>query len=185
LCSSTVCTDTINVTLFGNLCKSKKFFIFNFELGNSRRYVKNFGIDTTYTWMGSTTCFKNLKGCIINGILYGDTSFITGIKHVSTEIPKSYYLSQNYPNPFNPTTKIKFDIPQDSRLRGNYNVVLKVFDILGNEVATLVNEQLKPGTYEVEWPAPSGDGSNYSSGVYYYKLEAGDFKETKKMVLIK
>ena len=68
----------------------------------------------------------------------------------------------------------------DSRLRGNDKVVLKVFDILGKEVATLVNEQLAPGTYSVDWNA-----SAFPSGVYFYKLSAGDFTETKRMALIK
>jgi hypothetical protein len=121
-----------------------------------------------------------------NGGISRYVSYI-GIKQISNEIPQKFSLSQNYPNPFNPTTKIrfsvpsgKFDIPQDSRLRGNDNVVLKVYDILGNEVSTLVNEQLKPGTYEVEF-----NGDNFASGVYYYQLAAGDYLDTKKMILIK
>jgi uncharacterized delta-60 repeat protein len=120
-------------------------------------------------------------------------SQIVGVNPVSTDIPANYNLYQNYPNPFNPSTKIKFsvpsgkfDIPQDSRLRGNDNVVLKVYDILGNEVSTLVNEQLKPGTYEVEWDARfAGSSSEFSSGVYYYTLQTESYKETKKMILIK
>jgi hypothetical protein len=103
-----------------------------------------------------------------------------GIQPISSEIPKSFSLSQNYPNPFNPSTKIKFDIPQDSRLHGNDGVLLVVYDILGREVSTLVNEQLKPGTYEVEF-----DGTNYSSGMYFYKLTTESFNETRKMVLLK
>jgi hypothetical protein len=106
-----------------------------------------------------------------------------GIKPISNEIQVEYSLHQNYPNPFNPFTKIKFDIPVGTR-RGVF-VHVKVYNLLGREVATLVNEQLKPGTYEVEWPAPTGDGSNFASGVYFYKLISGDFVETKKMVLIK
>ncbi len=97
-----------------------------------------------------------------------------GIIPVSNQIPDRFSLSQNYPNPFNPNTVIKFQVTSLS------DVKIAVFDILGREVATLVNEQLQPGTYEVDW-----DGSNFSSGVYYYKLSAGDFVETKKMVLIK
>ena len=107
-----------------------------------------------------------------------------GIKPISTEIPDKFSLSQNYPNPFNPTTKIRFDVPSLTR-RGAGVVVLKVYDALGREVQTLVNEPLQPGTYEVEWPAATGDGSNFASGIYYYSLETGDFKDSKKMVLIK
>ena len=94
------------------------------------------------------------------------------------EIPKQFELFQNYPNPFNPTTKIKFNIPNVSRESSVVRVV--VYDILGNEVTTLIHERLQPGTYEMEW-----DGSNYASGVYFYKLIAGDFMETKKMILMK
>ena len=97
-----------------------------------------------------------------------------GIKNISSEIPSEFSLSQNYPNPFNPTTNIRFDLPK------NGFVKLILFDALGREVATLVNEKLTPGTYDVNW-----NGSSYTSGVYYYKLIAGDFVETRKMILIK
>jgi hypothetical protein len=109
-----------------------------------------------------------------------------GIHSISSEISGTFSLSQNYPNPFNPGTMIKFDIPMDSRLRGNDNVVLVIYDVLGHEITTLVNEQLKPGTYEVEWDArQGGSSSELSSGVYYYQLVSGDYVETKKMVLVK
>ena len=86
----------------------------------------------------------------------------------------SFSLAQNYPNPFNPTTKIKYSIPQTS------NVVIKVFDVLGNEITTLINEELNAGEYEVEF-----DGSKLTSGIYFYQLKANSFIETKKMVLMK
>jgi hypothetical protein len=103
-----------------------------------------------------------------------------GVQKISSEIPNMFSLSQNYPNPFNPVTKIKFDVPLDSRLRGNDNVTLKIYDVLGREITTLVNEKLSPGTYEIEW-----DASNYPSGVYFYKLITADYTETRKMVLVK
>ena len=90
------------------------------------------------------------------------------------EIPATYLLSQNYPNPFNPSTKIRYSVPQPS------NVVIKVFDILGNEIETLVNEQKATGTYELTWYA-----KHLPSGVYFYQLQAGDYINTKKMVLLK
>lgn len=108
-----------------------------------------------------------------------NSGFTIGINKISTEVPAKFRLEQNYPNPFNPVTKIKFEVPlSKGGLRGV--VILKVFDLLGREVAILVNEQLKPGTYEVTF-----DGSSLSSGVYFYKLTAGDFSETKKMLMIK
>ena len=101
-------------------------------------------------------------------------SQVIGIKNVSSEIPNGYKLLQNYPNPFNPTTKIRFSLPKNSFAN------LVVFDALGRELETLVNEQLNAGTYEADWSA-----NKFSSGVYYYRLNTGDFTETKKMILIK
>jgi len=95
------------------------------------------------------------------------------------EVPIDYSLSQNYPNPFNPSTKIKYSVPQSS------NVVIKVFDVLGNEVAILVNEEKPIGTYEVEFNSHSGIVRNLTSGVYFYQLNAGEFINTKKMLLLK
>jgi photosystem II stability/assembly factor-like uncharacterized protein len=106
-------------------------------------------------------------------------SGLVNIETKTKNIPDKFSLSQNYPNPFNPATTIKFDIPPSKGVRG-MNVKLIIYDVLGREVATLVNEQLKPGNYEVEW-----DGSNYPSGVYFYKLITNSFSETKRMVLIK
>jgi hypothetical protein len=101
-----------------------------------------------------------------------------GIKPISSELPQSFNLFQNYPNPFNPSTKIKFDIAEI--INQNSEVRLVIFDILGREIKTLVNESLQPGTYEVEW-----DASNFSSGIYYYELISGDYREVRKMILIK
>lgn len=91
-----------------------------------------------------------------------------------SQLPTEYSLEQNYPNPFNPNTKIQFS------LNSSQQVLLKVFDVLGNEVATLVNQELTAGTYQYDF-----DASNLSSGVYYYKLQAGSFTETKKMILVR
>ena len=90
------------------------------------------------------------------------------------EIPTEFLLTQNYPNPFNPSTKIRYSVPQSS------NVIIKVFDILGNEIETLVNEEKPVGTYEITWYAAS-----LPSGIYFYTINAGSFIETKKMILLK
>ena len=97
------------------------------------------------------------------------------------EISLYYKLEQNYPNPFNPSTTIKYSIPVETR-RGvsSQNVILKVFDVLGREVATLVNKEQKAGNYEVQF-----DASALTSGIYFYKLQSGNFVESKKMILIK
>ncbi len=104
---------------------------------------------------------------------------VNGVKQISSTIPGRFSLSQNYPNPFNPATIIKFDIPALGQMHA-FNVNLKVYDILGREVAVLINKQLLPGSYEVDWNA-----ANYPSGVYFYRLEAEGFSESKKMVLVK
>lgn len=99
------------------------------------------------------------------------------------EIPTDYTLSQNYPNPFNPVTKIKYTIPENNPLlRGarGVSVTLKVYDLLGNEVATLVNEEKTVGDFEVEFSA-----SDLSSGIYFYQLKVGEFISTKKMILLR
>ena len=97
-----------------------------------------------------------------------------GIKQLSSILPDRFSISQNYPNPFNPSTKIKFDIIKSGLVK------LKIFDISGKEVALLVEENLSPGSYETEFV-----GSNFTSGVYFYKIETGSFVETKKMLMIK
>jgi len=101
-----------------------------------------------------------------------------------TKSKLTFQLYQNYPNPFNPSTKIKYSIPQtDNPLLGGARgglVTLKVYDVLGNEIATLVNEELPAGEYEVEF-----DGTGLPSGIYFYLLKAGDFIQTRKMMLLK
>lgn len=94
--------------------------------------------------------------------------------NISSQIPANYSLSQNYPNPFNPATNIGFKIADFGSVR------LSVYDVLGKEVAILVNQQLQPGTYEVSW-----DASKFSSGVYFYRIEAGEFNAVNKMILVK
>ncbi len=98
----------------------------------------------------------------------------TGISVQDNEIPKIYTLQQNYPNPFNPITTISFNLPEKSF------VSLKVFDVLGREVATLVSEEFSAGNYSQQWNA-----ENVASGIYFYRFQAGSFSETKKLILLK
>ena len=99
---------------------------------------------------------------------------IVGIQNISSEIPNQYYISQNYPNPFNPTTKIRFALPKNSFVK------IAVYDAIGRETTTLVNEQHKQGTYEVDF-----DGTNFASGIYFYVMKTESFIDSKKMVLVK
>jgi hypothetical protein len=128
-----------------------------------------------YQWNAIPGChaFTDLQTV---GVVYEVfKSTIIGVKNISNEIPAAFSLKQNFPNPFNPATKIRFDIARTS------NITLKVYNVSGQEVATILNnENVTPGTKEVEF-----NGANLASGVYFYTLAAGDFRETKKMILVK
>jgi hypothetical protein len=115
-----------------------------------------------------------IKGAVINGVLYGDTTTVGVNELLDQYSPKDFQLYQNYPNPFNPITKIKYDIIKAQ------DVIVSVYDILGREIAILVNEQQRPGSYEVKWEA-----SNFSSGIYFYRLNTTDYVDTKKLILLK
>lgn len=145
----------------------------------SRMPVGNLQADTVsspaagYRLGGGDNCLTiwSSSNPIYASYLCGTT---VGINGSNNPVPQTYSLSQNYPNPFNPVTSIKYDLPKPGFVK------LTVYDMTGKEVEVLVNEEKEPGKYEITW-----DGSKYSSGVYFYNIETGDFKETKKMVLIK
>jgi Secretion system C-terminal sorting domain len=166
------CTDTNTVNIFGSSFKVKKFN--DTGRGNLTVFAMGIGITNWGFAELNTLCVDTLKGCVIGGVLYGDTSTLVGITQISSEVPEEYSLSQNYPNPFNPMSKLKFQMPKSGF------AVLKVFDVLGKEIQVLVNQELSPGTYVVDF-----DGSNLPSGIYYYKFEAEGFTQTRKMVLVK
>jgi photosystem II stability/assembly factor-like uncharacterized protein len=109
-----------------------------------------------------------------NGGISRTFFFSIGIEPISTEIPENFSLLQNYPNPFNPTTNFEFSITEFGPVN------LTIFDVMGREVKTLLNTDMQPGTYKVNWSA-----AEYPSGVYFYRLTAGEFTETKKMLIIK
>lgn len=105
---------------------------------------------------------------------------LTGVEHeVLPNIPNNYSLSQNYPNPFNPTTTIRFGLPLSE------NVQLKIYDILGREVRTLVNERYDAGAYNIQWDGKNSNGRQVSTGMYIYQIRAGQFVQTRKMLLLK
>jgi Secretion system C-terminal sorting domain/Kelch motif len=132
-----------------------------------------------YTFGGITR--DSLIHFISSSEQYSTGNPLIGIANNGNTVPEDFVLYQNYPNPFNPSTKIKFSIPSASQRHAfDLQVKLIVYDILGKEITTLIDEQLNPGTYEAEW-----DATKYSSGIYFYALQAGDFFEVKKMVLIK
>lgn len=154
-----------------------EFIVIDTILSNITQYIDTSVIkDSTYSY--SVFAFNQWGQ---NG---SDTVTITvsvpvGLEIIGNELPKEFALHQNYPNPFNPNTVISYQLPVTG------NVSLKIYDILGNEVATLVNEEQQPGVYEVEFNVAQVSRPGITSGVYFYKLKVGSFIETKKMILLK
>lgn len=167
-----LCSDTGYVSLFGVNYPDKNFNPVFVLTAESRYYAK--GIGLYYMSLGDPFPTNyTLRGCVLNGILYGDTT-LTVIQQSGSIFPTGFFLRQNYPNPFNPVANLEFGI-----LNLGF-VSLKVFDVLGKEVKTLVNEIKPAGYYTAQF-----DGSDLPGGIYFYKLEAGEYSETKRMILLK
>jgi hypothetical protein len=164
----------------------------NYTTGNVS-FLKNNGDSTFQTAVNYGTAVNSISLCAAdfdgdndydlavsnNGsgkiLIIENLTITSGIdESPETYLPESFNISQNYPNPFNPTTTIKYSIPKTS------NVEIKIFDILGKEIETLVNEEKPIGTYEITWYA-----KNLPSGVFFYQMKAGKYLETKKMLLVK
>jgi len=128
-----------------------------------KEVITTFGFGTQKT---STIVYAN-----INGTEFGE--MVTSVEDENIS-PSAFSLSQNYPNPFNPNTNIRYQIPEFSF------ITLKVYDVLGNEIANLINGEKPAGEYQVEF-----DGEGLSSGIYFYQLKFKDFIQTKKMILLK
>jgi hypothetical protein len=108
------------------------------------------------------------------GVYFDREDWVSSVNLSDNKTPESYTLYQNYPNPFNPATTIKYSIPTESFVN------VKVYNLIGQEVAELVNEQQQIGNYEINF-----DAANLPSGIYFYSIKAGNFAETKKMLLVK
>jgi len=142
-----------------------------------------------YTALDISSDGQYIVGYGLNGTTGQDEGYLLAVSGTSSvdesQInPGNFVLEQNYPNPFNPSTTIKYSVPSSEF------ITLKVYDVLGNEVATLVNEEKAAGTYEIDFSAKGGSASSgnaidLSSGIYFYKLQAGGFIATKKMIVIK
>jgi len=168
------CEDTANYSIFTQSIKSKSVYWTDyFEGGERHRLVLGIGMVRSGQYGAQFSLGHRLKGCLFDGILYGDTSLV-GINQLSSEVPERFTLSQNYPNPFNPVTNIQFALPKSGFIK------ITVYDALGKEAESLLQQDLNAGSYETQWNA-----ENYPSGVYYYNLSAGEFSITKKMVLVK
>lgn len=184
-CSGYNINSVTQVTRWGHQSTDKNFHKEAYPAYNRNRLFSSFfgilsytysGVNGTTWWSGTNT----LKGCKIDNIVYGDTTVI-GIKEKNSKLSGNYFLSQNYPNPFNPTTNIEFHVSDFRPLNGfNKFVTLKIFDINGREVETLINSNVSPGTYKVTFNA-----KNIPSGIYIYRLNAGDYILSKKMIFLK
>jgi photosystem II stability/assembly factor-like uncharacterized protein len=164
---------------------------YGFAVGDSGTIIKTSNAGVNWIAQNSTT-IQNINGVWFlnkdtgfavcnNGIILKTFSGgVSNIKVINSEIPENYVLLQNYPNPFNHNTIIKFSIPLGNGVGVRNGVILKVYDITGKEVTIQVNEALQPGTYEVTF-----DGRKFASGVYFYTLSTGTYRETKRMLLVK
>ena len=158
----------------GNIFNEKEFRISDYT-----EFNQILPVNDGYLFVGNSDYYYWINTYVVKTDLILNYPPI-GINETIELLPYQITLSQNFPNPFNPITKIKFSIPQNKSVNQLMFVSLKIYDILGRELVTLVNSYLKPGNYESEW-----DANNFASGIYFYKLQAGDITLTKKMTLIK
>jgi len=140
--------------------------------------------DGSNGWFTAGNCVQNCSGPdslkMWQGVIgHTNNGGVTGVGEEKKSVPSGYALLQNYPNPFNPSTIIKYSVPQ----RGI--VTIKVYDNSGKEITTLVNEEKQAGDYSVEFSASGGNTGKLASGIYYYKMRAGSFSDTKKLILLK
>ena len=135
--------------------------------------ILTFPIKWTRTYLVETNDTKKDNGAI-NLDDFRAHFISTGVEEGNTEIPTEFLLSQNYPNPFNSSSTIRYSIPKSSL------VTIKIFNSLGQELKNLINEEKTIGTYEIKW-----ETVNLPSGVYFCRLQAGDFVQTRKMILMK
>ena len=185
-----------------NRSLSRVFFLDSnkgWAVGNGGIILQTIDGGTTWIIKGTGLTSAYLRGVHFtsstNGYVVGNGKTLLKYGAITSvdneeELPTEFSLSQNYPNPFNPSTKISYEIPGQAR-NDNILVTLKVYDVLGNEIATLINEEKPSGSYEVDFQSSVGS-HQLTSGVYFYQLkavptgrQAGVFVETKKMLLLK
>ena len=160
---------TLKTTNYGATWVSKDLSTGEYVMGLWIADADNFYMSGGGSWIEIPVVLKSTNG----GSVFVNT--------VGSEVPDSYSLGQNYPNPFNPRTVVSFSLPVDSK------VSIKVYDVMGREVQTLVNERMQAGRYEVTFNIESATEHRrtFGSGIYFYQMKAGNFKETRRMILIK
>jgi len=145
------------------------------------QYIDTGAPESTVVWYYVTAAFGNgvwTAESFASNIDYGSRNVSSGIED-TPQVPTDFFVSQNYPNPFNPTTLITFGLPKDGNIR------VEVYNLLGQRVRTLLQGQEKAGYKTVKWDGKDDAGKGVSSGIYFYKVEAGNFHETKKMTLLR
>lgn len=153
----------------------RKHFDFSSLYVVSQEYAQGLGLIHEIDGFDFGSSESLLQGCVINGVVYGDTTIVVGVSEDGlTTLPKKYKLYQNYPNPFNPTTTIQYNLPKAVK------VELAVYDVLGRKVKTLVNEFQPQGFYNVEF-----DAAGLSGGIYIYRIVTSNFSTSRKMILLK
>lgn len=168
--------DTSYYLVFGTSTKVREIFVTDSSLyENYTFWSEEFGLLEHYVHDFELGNYIYLRGCVINGVLYGDTTFLTvGVDDIQTTQVAEYKLYQNYPNPFNPNTTIEYELKEYALVN------LKVYDLLGNEIAALINEEKYAGRYSTKF-----DAQGLSSGVYFYKLTIGGNTQVRKMLLLR
>ncbi len=154
-----------DVTVIGNLTSPKL-------------EVRDLNNNTTYYWRVRSKIGENNYSSYSALASFNTGTGVTSVKE-ETIVPSNFYMSQNYPNPFNPTTNIKFGIPEAS------NVKVVIYNMLGQQIKVLVNNAFAAGTYNLTWDGTNDMGVKVAGGAYIYRISAGNFISTKKMVLLK
>ena len=170
----TVFDSLKSITLFGLPIETRVFSSGGPFISAHYYLSKNIGLSYLKEGIEAVLITNELKGAVIKGIVYGDTSTVVGVNDKYPNSPNQFVLSQNYPNPFNPTTTINYSLPKAG------NVKLTVYNTIGSKVATILNEYKPAGNYSVQFNA-----SNLASGIYLYRLESGNYSSAKKFILIK
>jgi hypothetical protein len=172
--SYTEVQDSMLTNVFGQLMYRRLLEVnsFNLLIRNYEQWTEEIGMLVRTDFFGFV--LDDLLGCVINGIVYGDTSFFPTHVDLNNEIPSDYNLSQNYPNPFNLNTSIKFYLPERT------NVNLSIYNNLGQKIQDLINEEKNKGEHTIRFNA-----INLPSGIYIYLMKTNSFYSTKKMILLK
>jgi len=185
-------TGVDDMILFGGIANSgglptgamQHMFSLNFRPVSTSASVQNLSFDSIKVGDAGDWVFSDVNGSTFppgfgGGMTFKVKSIDMAADDIAPVVPHSFALNQNYPNPFNPTTKVSFSVERKT------DVNISIFNILGQKVFTLVSGTMDPGVYDREWPGTDQNGSQVASGIYFYKMTAGDFVQTRKMLLMR